>query len=321
MNQHMEGIKAILVKPVAKAVVNGVLGIVVGTFAGACISVEANRWLWGTLTVVSGLLYLLALVGYARFDKNLIEENLIVEEENKKLKSKVKVYNNSIQGISSLCKLSAKYTNMQVHEIIEDARIDCRNWNFDLASALVCETIYNYIVKELGIKKSSSDIIDIEVCYVKLNESGKDKGRPHKYANLCAYYHPYTRNPSIYKVNRDLATRKDRYHDVNLFLENHKDVNILLDKEEINRYFFLKPHLNYDYSQYIGIPVVCDSTEEGKMVGLLEIVCHGNSIISNDRNEIRSYVDRFFSPYAQLLLLLFKLEKALKATPRKKEVK
>ena len=315
----MDDVKAILIKPGMKAVVSGVLGVVAGAFAGASIGVAIYRWLWIILTFVFGFLYAFALYKYSKSDKNLMEENARLEKEKENLIASAQVYNNALQGLSSLCKLSAKYTNMQVHEIIDDGRIDCNNWNFDVAGALVCETIYNSIVKELGIKKGASGISDIEVCYVKLNESGKDKEKLHKHANLCAYYHPSTRNPKIYKVNRDFASRKDRYHDIDLFLDNSKDVNILLNKEEVNRYFCLKPNRSYDYSQYIGIPVVCDSTNEGKMVGLLEIVCHGDSIISNDKNEIRNYVDCFFSPYSQLLLLLFKLEKALKATPRKKE--
>ena len=208
----------------------------------------------------------------------------------------------------------------QVHEIINNGDTECKNWNFDLASSLVCETIYNSIVRDLGVKKTSSDIIDIEVCYVKLNESVSEKGNVHKYANMCAHYHPASsRNPKVFRVNRDLSARKDKYHDVNLLADGNGDVNILMNSQEISRYFKLQRYKDYDYSQYIGIPIICDSTNQGKMVGLLEIVCHGDSIISNEKEKILQYVNCFFAPYAQLLLLLFKLEKALKAIPKNKK--
>lgn len=313
----MEELKVFFNRPTVKSAVNGVLSLVVATLASVFFSQNEKSWLLGILTVVVFIGYVFCLIFYAMADTNLKKENDTLKENIKGWTDSAKVYNNAIQGLSALCQISANRTNMQIHEIVDKARIDCSTWNFDMASSLVCKEIYTHVIKELCVKSTSTDIIDIEVCYVKMTESGS-RGKTHRYVNLCAYYNLSERPPRLFKTNRDLAT-KSQYYDAKLFIENNSEIIILKNSEEIRKHFVLHPDKEYDYEQYIGIPIVCESKQGGKMVGLLEIVCHNGCIISNNKKTIRDYVDRFFSPYAQLLLLLFKMEKALKAMPANKE--
>ncbi len=315
----MNELKVFFNRPAVKAVVNGVLSLVVATLASVFFSQNEKSWLLGIITATVFVGYIFCLIFYALADTNLKKENDGLKEDINSWIDSAKVYNNAIQGLSALCQISANRTNMQIHEIVDNARIDCNTWNFDMASSLVCKEIYTRIIKDLCVKSTSTGIIDIEVCYVKMTESGT-RGKTHRHVNLCAYYNPSERPPKLLKTNRDLASKK-QYYDAKLFIENNSEIIILKNSEEIKKKFLLSPDKEYDYEQYIGIPIVCESSEGGKMVGLLEIVCHNGCIISNDKKIIRDYVDRFFTPYAQLLLLLFKMEKALKAMPANKEAK
>lgn len=315
----MEELEIFFNRPTVKAVVNGVLSLTVATLASVFFSQSNKSWVLGLITFVLLAVYVWCLIFYARADLNLKKQNDELKENIKAWVDSATVYNNAIQGLSALCQISANRTNLQVHEIVDNARIDCSAWNFDMASSLVCKEIYTRILKELCVKTTSTGIIDIEVCYVKMTETGTQR-KPHRLVNLCAYYNPSERPPKLLKKNRDLESR-EQYFDAKLFIKNNSEIIILMNPEEIKKNFVLRSDREYDYEQYVGIPIVCESQQGGKMVGLLEIVCHNGCILSYDKNTIRDYVDRFFAPYAQLILLLFKMEKALKAMPASKEGK
>ncbi len=315
----MNELKIFFNRPPVKAVINGVISLTIATLASVFFSQNEKSWILGTITLVFFAVYILCLIFYAIADANLIKRNDELKKDIDTWIKSAKVYDNAIRGLSALCKISADRTNMQIHEIIDNARIDCSTWNFDLASSLICKEIYTCILKELCVKTTSAGIIDIEVCCVKITERGT-RGKVHRYVNLCAYYNPSERPPKILKKNRDLES-KEQYFDAKLFINNSSDVIILMNSKEIKEHFLMRSDKEYDYEQYIGIPIVCESKQATKMVGLLEIVCKNGCSISDDRKTIRNYVDRFFAPYTQLALLLFKMEKALKAMPASKEDK
>lgn len=311
----MEELKTIFKKPAVRIVLNAILSTLVAIFSGAIFGDKERITMWIILTVAVAVIYIGVLIAYANCDKNLNEINEKLKDEIEVWKTSSRVYNSAIQGLSTLCKMSAKSANIQINEIINEGRINCSVWNFDIASNLTCLEIYNCIINNLGIK-TANGVVDVEVCFVKLFETGRNKQK-HKYANLCAYYNPTNSTPAIYKVNRDVSA-KNIYYDAQMFIRNNAAPSILLNKEEIKKSFYLKRNHPCEYSQYIGIPVFCDTTNGGKMIGLLEIVCKNDCILANDRNKIEDYINRFFTPYAQLLLLLYKIEKALKATPKRK---
>ena len=226
-------------------------------------------------------------------------------------------YSTSMQGIAEICKFCAQKANVQIHEIIEHSRLDCITWNFDVACDMVCQAIYNYILKQSNITPTDGEIIDIEVAYVKLIESDWQKQEQAKRICLCGHYHPTRNGPKILGKRRIIS--EDGYRDAQLFFSNVDDPDILLDEGEIKKAFKLRQEKTYDYSQYLGIPVFCLTSENtSKMVGLLEIICHGKSVLSHSRDNIASMANHLFAPYAYLFLLLFKMEKALRAIPKQK---
>ena len=67
---------------------------------------------------------------------------------------------------------------------------------------------------------------------------------------------------------------------------------------------------------YVGIPVFCD---DDKMVGLLEIVgLDDTKFRCKSKDEVEEIVNKFLVPYANVFLLLQKLEKALLAGTKAK---
>ncbi|MCD7818391.1 MAG: hypothetical protein LUH07_05005, partial [Lachnospiraceae bacterium] len=60
-------------------------------------------------------------------------------------------------------------------------------------------------------------------------------------------------------------------------------------------------------------PVFCN---DEKMVGLFEIVCLNKTKLGETEDEIREIVSKYFMTYSFLMLVLYKLEKALVAQPK-----
>ena len=192
-------------------------------------------------------------------------------------------------------------------------------WNYDLASTLICFTIYDHILKECCSQNSTSGMLDIEVGVVRIQESSDHSKL---FAVLSAYYNLAMRKPTVFQKKRLINfnsvsdSSKPDYFDIQLIKAGLSDPRILLDENEVNDCFCLKK--THNYSQFVAVPVLCqDVKQEEKIIGLIEIACKSGCKISNDRETIKNYIDRFVTPYAQLLLLFYKLEKALKATPAK----
>lgn len=315
-------IKANLNKPTTKAVVLAIFTLATSVLCNCAVS-NGALWLW-TVFIVVAISNLAVIYLYAKADKNSKKDmdqlKKDVDTQKKELKNSIlslKPYSTSLQGVAEICKFCAQKANVQIHEIIEHSRLDCKTWNFDAASDIVCMTIYNYILQHLNITHTDPDgeFVDVEVEYVKLVESDDQKQEQADKICLCGHYHPTRSGPRI--LGRKRIISETGYHDSQLFFASADDPDILLDNEAIGKAFTLRDGKTYDYSQYIGIPVLCTTAENTrKMVGLLEIVCHGKSIISSDRQTIESIAKQLLVPYAYMFLLLFKMDKALRAVPK-----
>ena len=315
----MEEVKKIVTKPTVKAAILAIFTIAIGVLTSATVNNYTNWIMWISLVGLV-VLYIFILIGYTKRETNLNTKIDELTTDNAEAQKLFKIFQTSMQGLNAMCKISAKQTNMKIHEIEEQGKIFCDNWNFDIASSLVCQQIYDQVISHIFENNGYNGIADIEVEYVTLVENEKRKNRkPRTLIKLCGFYHPSRQNPSLYGVKRETIQKggKDNklYHDGMLFESKRNAVDILMTKEEIAAAFTSLADHN-DYCQYIGIPVFCDTVSNGnKMVGLLEIVCHNDCYLSHNRDDIKKYVDFYLSPYVSLLLLLFKNDKALRAMP------
>ena len=315
----MDELVKLLLKPPVKAGVLAIFTIAIGILTSAAVN-HYNRWFMWVALIVLVALYIWVLIAYTKKETNLISQINELTSNNAEAQKLFKIFQTSTQGLNAMCKISAKQTNMKIHEIEEQGKIFCDNWNFDIASSLVCQQIYDQVIRHICENNGYNGIADIEVEYVSLVESKQKKNRkPKTLIKLCGFYHPSRQNPSLYGVKRETKQKgKDNklYHDGMLFEKKKNSTDILMTKEEIAAEFTSLADRN-DYCQYIGIPVFCDTVSNGnKMVGLLEIVCHNDCYLADNRDDIKKYVDFYLSPYISLLLLLFKNDKALRAMPQ-----
>ena len=316
----MQELKAFFSRPMVKAAVIGILTAIFGVLCNWTVGTGVLlRWI---IFIAFNIFNIVILCLYANAEKSTsqkiaeLEGQLtVIKREKADLVFTNEAFSSAMQGIAAVCKYSSKNANIQIHEIIERMRIDCKAWNFDLASDTVCAALYDNVIQKLGIPKANDGIVDVEVAYVKLIEdgSGTQEKMTEKHISLCGYHHPTRSGPTIRGKSR--LVEKDAYHDASLFLSASDQLDIQPDASAVCSVF--KNGDGKDYSQYLGIPVFClTQRKTSKMVGLLQIVCHGDSILAKSANEIKTLANTFFIPYAYLLLLLYKMDKALRAQPR-----
>lgn len=319
----MNELKTILIRPQAKSVILALFTIAIGALTGIAVN-NIDVWYWWLILGLTIIIYVVVLISYARLEESINSQLHEIKEKLKTAQQNVETFRGAFQGVNAICKLSAKQTNLKIHEIIEQGKIFCDNWNFEIASSLLCEQIYNHVISHICENTEYTGNADIEIEYVSLIEpSIRRKKKRTDQIKLCGYYHPSRPNPSIYRKIRN-ANQKGKdgkpFHDGSLFVKKKNAISILMTKKDIEgEEGFGSLAKNHDYSQYIGIPVFCDTADgDNKMVGLLEVVCHNNSSISSDEDRIRECIDLYLSTYASVFLLLFKNDKALRATPKHK---
>lgn len=314
----MREVKIILLRPPVKATILGILTFLFGVICNYTVG-SGKIWRW-ILLVVFCIVNICILAAYAKAEESMDHKLQNAKEELEKKNNELEdlqftneAFSKAMQGIATVCKFSAKNANIQIHEIIDKKRIDCKAWNFDLASDTICESIYTNIIEQLGITKASDGIVDIEVGYVKLVEDNLTAPGERK-ISLCGYYHPTRNGPKI--LGRPRAIEKEGYHDAALFYDASDQPDIRINSTAVLTVF--QKSDGKDYSQYLGIPVFCATQNKtSKMVGLLQVVCHGDSTLSDSVEQIQTLANTFFAPYANLFLLLFKMDKALRAQPKK----
>ena len=114
--------------------------------------------------------------------------------------------------------------------------------------------------------------------------------------------------PSVYDKPRQFKDIdiKTAYHDVKLFSEGKSDIDIRMGVKEVDDVFLRG---RGKYHLYIGIPVFCD---DKKMIGLLEVIALDETMLGcTTKEELEEIVSKYLVPYANIFLLMHKMEKAL----------
>lgn len=313
-------------KPEVKSVSLALFALFIGGLSSAMGSWDYKNdlYFWKKIIVLAILviLYISFLIAYTRTEKqeqkqweekevDYQKRYLELEEHNIELMKKNDAYSFVMSNLISVCKQSASNVNKIIHEIIEEGKIDLRIWSFDLQCSLICEEI-----RKLLVQLSTRTEKEYGVCYIRLKEDGKNT------VYMCAYANDMALQPTIFRKYRSISrSRKSGvYHDIALFRKNKTDIDILMNAEEIQEnFFFSNPKDRQKYAQYVGIPVFCDKETGGKMIGLLEIIGLHGTVIAEEEKIVNEIVKNYLVPYANLMLLLHKMEKALTAMPSEKE--
>ncbi len=101
----------------------------------------------------------------------------------------------------------------------------------------------------------------------------------------------------------------NNYYDSRHIRENNHSIKVLLTKDEIGKAFYKEG--NHDisqYNQYISIPVICNNK---KIIGILSVVCLKETNLGKDTEEVLYNINNYVCPYRDVLLLTYKMERAL----------
>lgn len=289
----MKSLKVFFLRPPVKNVVIALLTTAVSVCVALLGNWSSSQAFFLPKIIAFGIcvaIYVVILAAYTTAEVNQRRSLEILQRQ-------VSTFEDLIISIISICETNAADINDCIHRVIETNEIDLGLWSFKKACRSICGYIYGNICK-LGDSKKYG------VAYIKLVEGDGVENK----VEMIAYANQNKHKPSILGVQRqfkdiDLATA---YHDLCLFSAAKSDNNICMGVTEVDKIFVRnkgKHHL------YIGIPVFCDNN---KMIGLLEIVGLDDTMLGCiTKEELEEVTNKFLVPYANVFLLLHKMEKAL----------
>ncbi|MBO5938172.1 MAG: hypothetical protein J6Q82_01560 [Clostridia bacterium] len=256
-------------------------------------SKQEGFWVKVSVFVVLSIVNLSYVIFCAAQDSK--EHALIAE-----LKRENDVFKKAMSGIISISQENSSKINECLHQYLTDGKIDPKVWNYKKACYLLCATIYEFVIKLTKNEK-------VEISYVKLNENIPDE------IQLYAYRNQNNQPPKLLNIPRDFSDKNAiSYYDMELFQNHCSETDVLYGSDEINNRFFRtreeRERNPKKYKEYVAIPVFCDNK---KMVGLLQIACLEDCSLAEDKAILKEIANKFFVPYANLFLLLHKMNKAL----------
>lgn len=295
--------RAFITKPIVRAIVIALLTVLVGLITSSLGSWDSSQSYFIAKVVAFFIIVGAYILFTGYYTKNDVNQRLSYEV----LQHQLDTFEDLIISIISICETTASDVNTCIHLVNEKHVIDPNIWNYEKACKLVCERIYDNICKLSGSKKYG-------VAYIRLVEDDL----PEDKIEMIAYANQNRHKPTIFKKKRQFKNvdLKNAYHDLCLFEKAKADSDIRVGVDEVNEIFAYdsKEEANKNrgkYHLYVGIPVFCDNR---KMVGLLEVVgLDDTKFKCITKEEVEEVSNKFLVPYANIFLLLHKIEKALLA--------
>lgn len=295
--------RAFITKPVVRAIVIALLTVLVGLITSSLGSWDSSQ----SYFIAKVVAFFIIVVAYILFTGYYTKNDVNQRRSYEVLQHQLDTFEDLIISIISICETTASDVNTCIHLVNEKHVIDPNIWNYEKACKLVCERIYDNICKLSGSKKYG-------VAYIRLVEDDL----PEDKIEMIAYANQNRHKPTIFKKKRQFKNvdLKNAYHDLCLFEKSKADSDIRVGVDEVNEIFAYdsKEEANKNrgkYHLYVGIPVFCDNR---KMIGLLEVVgLDDTKFKCITKEEVEEVSNKFLVPYANIFLLLHKMEKALLA--------
>lgn len=218
-----------------------------------------------------------------------------LEEKNKQFKKKIHSYDKGMRELTALFYDSSTSVNTLSKKMLA-GNITLDVWNFKRVATSVCTSVYNLLCDlctpdddfTVNIVLSDVTATGNRRNITMIAHKGKYETYPDKFEEKM-YFHKY---PSFYAIK--------------LFKSKSTAVKVLTTKEEVNEHFVYVNEDHPEYSQYVGIPIVCSGS---KMVCLLQICAFGNAKIGKSKAEIVELVQEYVIPFTHFALLAYKVEK------------
>lgn len=259
-------------------------------------------WLKLVFLIVLGLLYACTSIQYIKIE-NAVKENIIElkmqitdkEEEIKLLEKERSCYSKETRELSTLCLDSSNSINVLSKNILTGVRtLDV--WNFKKVATGICSSVYEVLCE----KCKPCDDFTVNIVLDDITATGTKKN-----VTMIAHKGKYEKYPGKFE-EKMYYNKNSSFYAIKLFKSKSTDIKILTSKEEVNEKFVYIDEEHPEYSQYVGIPIVCSGN---KMICLLQICAFKNDKIGNSKTEILDTIMTYIIPFIQFALLNYKIEK------------
>lgn len=259
---------------------------------------------WLTIGIILSALYIYTTYKYDKEDKDRRDEKKklakqidVLTKKNELLAKEVMSFNKGMREIATLCYDSSNSLNRMSHNILKgDTTLEL--WNFKKVATGICNSIYNLLCEIC----SPCDDFTVNIMLADSTASGQRRN-----ITMIAHKGKYEKYPG--KFEEKLYFNKyNTFYAVKVCKSNKTDIRILTSKEEVNEKFVYVDEDHPEYSQYVGIPMVCSGN---KIICLLQICAFGNNKIAETKADILKIVSQYIFPFTHYALLTFKVEKSL----------
>lgn len=296
-----------------------ILPILIGGLFSAMGSWDFNsdKWLFlkGFILLILLIYYAYASICYFNYDKkkidkvNELQELLQQEKKNRKIKeeqlleknklqaAEIRSYNRGIRELTTLFVDSSTSINQISKHILDGSRtLDI--WNFKKVATGICNGIYSLLCE----KCSPYDDFTVNIMLADVTATGSKRN-----ITMIAHKGKYEKYPGKFE-EKLYFNKNSSFYAFKVCKSSDTSIRILTTKEEVNEKFVYVDEEHPDYSQYVGIPVVCSGN---KIVCLLQICSFADNKIANGKAEILDIVTKHIIPFTNYALLTYKIEKSL----------
>lgn len=229
--------------------------------------------------------------------RKLEEQVLGAEKEKEVAESHVKSFDKGVRELTALFYDSSTSINEMSKNILKGNRI-LDVWNFKKVSTSVCSSVYNVLCE---ICKPQDDFT-VNIVLTDASVTGSKRS-----ITMIAHKGRYEKYPDKFE-EKMLFSKYPSFYAVKLFKSNSTDIKILTTKEEVNEHFVYVDEEHPEYSQYVGIPIVCSGN---KMICLLQICAFEKTKIGESKADILDKINKYIIPFTHFALLAYKIEKGM----------
>lgn len=220
-----------------------------------------------------------------------------LEHENSCLKHEAYSFDRGMRELATLFYDSSNSLNKVANNILSgDTTLDI--WNFKKVATGICSSVYNLLCEMC----SPCDDFTVNIMLADPTATGQKRN-----ITMIAHKGKYEKYPG--KFEEKLYFNKyNTFYAVKVCKSNNTDIRILTTKEEVNEKFVYVDEEHPEYSQYVGIPIVCSGN---KIICLLQICAFGFDKIGESKADILKMVTKYIFPFTHYALLTYKVEKGL----------
>lgn len=249
-------------------------------------------------------------IHYSKYEQSKNEEIERLNQSNQNKDDEINIYKerlNQNYTLISFCdnyiKTISKSVNKVANGIEKNGKISLELYELDTYCEQICEQCCRHLSSAL---KTEYENLSVSFSHVYNNDNKQ-------YIYMSG--HSKELNKPDYYRNHVCIDDKMKDYYITKYIKNKKHkVDISLNPKEIKRKF--KEHAtSSNYFQYVIYPVMCDNN---KLLGIFQIITYNNIKISSQKNDVEKILKSNLLIFMPLILLIYKIEKGLTATPHTK---